>query len=531
MAISGSDRLLGWHFVLFNILLALGHMIVLFNIGSYIVLMPHVAGELGGVTPSFGAWAQTDFMIALALAFPLSRRLTGKFGAHRVFIAAFFIYASASYLCAISESLEIFLPARILVGFTGGLTLPVGQSLMMKEYPEHRKLLGLGLWGLVTLMPFTISFPIGGMIADELGWRYLFYLNTVLALVIASTVGALLAGRGFERSYIRFDYVGFMLLALILGGIQTILNQGNDFDWMDSPFLRGMLVVVIVALPCFIIWELGERHPVFELRLFAHRNFFVGTLCLVSGFLMIQGLMSMFTVQLQLLLGYSSSLGGMTFLSMILLAVPVALVMHRFASGLDARLLACINLSGFSLTFFWIGLFDEPASFDQIFWPMLVLGFFLGSFFPPLTRLTLHGLSGLQEMRAAEGTGLLRIAGGAFGITLQNVGLFRWTPFHQLHLADNFGGRRFAAIDPLEEFAAKLHGAGLTEDMTRARLGAVIKQHAAILAMNDAFLLAGYLFAGLAGLVWLAYPTHPHLHPTRTETMDDMRAEEMMEGP
>jgi DHA2 family multidrug resistance protein len=531
MAIVYAEPIRGWRFILFNAVLAIGHMIVLFNIGSYIVMMPHVVGELEGVTPGFGTWAQTDFMIALALAFPLSRRLSGKYGAYRVFVAAFFIYAFASLLCAVSQSLWLFIPARILLGLAGGVTLPVGQSLLLKEYPERLKLLGLGIWGLVTLMPFTVSFVIGGMIADELGWRYLFYLNTPVAVFIAAATGALLAGRGFERSHVRFDTVGFILLALILGGIQTILNLGNDFDWLDSPWVRAALIVVAIALPCFIVWELGERHPVFEIRLFARRNFAVGTLCLVTGFLLIQGLMSMFTVQLQLLLGYSSSLGGLAFLAMVLLAVPVAVIMHKFSSNFDARLLACLNLLGFSLTLLWIGRFDDPASFDQIFWPLLLLGLFLGSFFPPLTKLTLYGLSGTQELRAAEGTGLLRIAGGAFGITLQGVGIFRRTPSHQLQLADTFGGRRFPALNLLEEFSAQLRASGFTDEMIQAKLGAVIKQHAAILAMNDDFLLSGYVFAGLAALVWLAHPPHPRVHPTLKKSVDDLRAEEMMEGP
>lgn len=276
MAIFFAERLSGWSFCLFNAMVALGHMVVLFNAGSYIALMPHVAGDLGGVKPSFGTWAQTDFMITLALAFPISRWLSGKYGAYRVWVAAFFIYAFASYLCALSQTLWLFLPARILLGFAGGVTLPVGQSLLLKEYPDHLKLLSLGIWGLVTMMPFTVSFSIGGIIADELGWRYLFYLNIPLALAVAAITGSLLAGRGFERSYLRFDVIGFVLLAIILGGIQTILNQGNDFDWLDSPFLSSTAVLVIAALPCFIIWELGERHPVLDIRLFGHRNFAVG---------------------------------------------------------------------------------------------------------------------------------------------------------------------------------------------------------------------------------------------------------------
>lgn len=531
MTIIYAKRLHGWRFILFNVVLGLGHMIVLFNVGAYIALLPHVAGDLGGVLPSFATWGQTYFIIALALAFPGARWLSGLFGDYRLFSAAFVVYALASYLCAISQSLWLFVPARILLGFSGGITLYVGQSLLLKEYPDRLKLLGLGIWGLVTLMPFTISFPIGGVIADELGWRYLFYLNIVFALAIAGITGSLLAGRGFERNCTRFDDIGFVLMALILGSVQTFLNQGNDFDWLDSPFLCSMLLVLIMALPCFIIWEFDEPYPVFDLRLFAHRNFTIGATCLAVGFLSIQGLLSVFIVQLQVLLGYSSFLAGMVYLPMILLAVPVTLVMHKLPNWLDARLLACLNLLGFSFTFYWLGLFDDPGSFDRIFWPMLLLGFFLGSFFTPLTRLTLHGLHGDQEMRAAEEAGLLRVVAGAIGITWQGVVLFRRIPFHQLHFAEQFGGRRFASIDVLQGFASNLQASGLDTVMVKGRLLTVIRQHATLLALNDTFLLTSYLFLGLAGLVWLAYPSYQPLHPTLLQELRDIRAEEFMEEP
>ncbi|MDD5578618.1 MAG: MFS transporter [Methylobacter sp.] len=531
MTIVYAKRLRGWRFILFNVALSLGHMAVLFNIGAYIALLPHVAGDLGGVLPSFGTWGQTYFIIALALAFPIARWLSGITGDYRLFIAAFAAYALASYLCAISQSLWLFVTGRVLLGFSGGITLYIGQSLLLKEYPARLKLLGLGIWGLVTLMPFTISFPAGGILADELGWRYLFYLNAFLALAIAGITGSLLAGRGFERSRAHFDGIGFVLLFLILGSIQTLLNLGNDFDWLDSPLLCSMLVVLIIALPCFIIWEAGERHPAFNIRLFAHRNFTIGVVCLAVGFLLIQGLMSVFIVQLQLLLGYSSFLAGMAYLPMILLAAPVTVLMHKLPKRLDARLPACLNLLGFSLTFYWLGLFDDPGSFDQLFWPMLLLGFFLGSFFMPLTKLTLHGLSGDQELRAAEETGFLRVIAGAFGITLEGVVLFRRIPFHQLHFADQFGGRRFASLDALQGFSAQIEAAGVDKSMVNSRLLALIRQHAAILSLNDAFLLASYIFLGLAALVWLAYPTHQPLYPALTEELGDLRAEQIMGEP
>jgi len=149
----------------------------------------------------------------------------------------------------------------------------------------------------------------------------------------------------------------------------------------------------------------------------------------------------------------------------------------------------------------------------------------------PLTKLTLHGLSGQQQIRAAEEAGFIRVVAGALGITLQGVVLFRRTPFHQLDLADHFGGRRFASIDVLQGFSSQMEADGLDKGMVTGKLMDLIKQHAAILAMNDAFLLASYLFIGLAGLVWLAYPTYQPVHPTQTEEIMDMQAEQIMEEP
>src|SRR5680860_89165 len=127
-------RLRGWHFILFNIALGLGHILVMFNAGSYVALLPHVAGDLEGVLPSFMTWAQTDFMIDLALGLPVGRAMANRFGNYRVFIGAFLVYAVASYLGAISQTHWQFLNARIIQGFSGGLTLFLSQDMMLREY-------------------------------------------------------------------------------------------------------------------------------------------------------------------------------------------------------------------------------------------------------------------------------------------------------------------------------------------------------------------------------------------------------------
>jgi len=523
-------RLKGWQFILFNAVMGLAHMLVLFNAGSYVALLPHAAGDLGGVLPSFGTWAQTDFLIALALAFPIARWLSSRSGECRVFIGALLVYATASAVCVTDTTISAFVPARIVLGLAGGLTLPLGQTLLLKEYPDRLKSMGLAIWGLFTLMPFTAGLGLGGWLADEWGWRMLFYVNIPVALSIAGLTASLLHGRPFEVRRERFDFVGFLLLAVLLMGTQTILNEGNDFDWFDDPWLQALLLLVIATVPIWIVWELGERWPAIDLRLFRHRNFVIGLLCLVLGFLSIQGLLALFVVQLQVLMGYSSSLAGMVFVPMILFGVPVIAAMHEIAKRLDARLLASLNAAGFAATFYWIGLFDDPHSYDQIFWPMVMEGVFLGSFFTPLTVLTLHGLSGNQMLRAAEVANVFRIAAGALGITWQGVVVFRRLPFHQLQLSDHFGGRMSASYDSFQQLTSRLQEIGFDPAMIQRKLQLLIKQQAGILALNDAFLLSSYLCLGLAVLVWCAQSSRVPVMGL-AEEVRERRAEDLMEQP
>lgn len=530
MSVLATPRLHGWRFVLFTLLLGLGHMIILFNAGAYTALSPHTAGDLEGVSPSFASWATTDFMIALALAFPIARWLSHRYGDVRVYIGAFIAFALASLACALSESLWLFLPGRMLLGLSGGLTLSIGQTLLLDEYPDRLKSVGLGLWGVFALLPFTIGLALGGWIADELGWRYLFHFNTLAALAIAGMVGYLLRHRGCDSRRTAFDVVGWMLLAVVLVGIQTILNQGNDFDWFDSPFLTTVLGVVLISIPVFVIWELGTPDPAVDLHLFKHRNFALGVLILSAGFFCLQGLLSMFVVQLQLLMDYSSSLAGMEFLPMMLLGMPMLMVAHVYSIShrFDARIFASLTCVGFAGTFYWIGLFDEPHSFDQLFWPMLLEGLFLGSFFIPLNMLTLHGLPQHQILHAAETATLFRIAAGGFGISGQGIVLFRRTPFHQLHLADHFGGRVFTSFDPLQGVSTTLREVGFNSTTVAPKLLSLMKQQAAILSVNDAFLLSSYVFLVLAVLVWMASPTR-YAGVIGRNDWQERQAEELME--
>ena len=137
--------------------------------------------------------------------------------------------------------------------------------------------------------------------------------------------------------------------------------MGNDFDWLDSPFLQAIAVVLLIAFPCFIIWELGERQPTLDLRLFMHRNFVIGLITLTLGFFLHPGTVVVADRAYSVDSGYSLKLAGLALLPLVLLGAPAIAVMHMLCKYIDARWLICLNSLGFAWTFYWLGLVRRSA--------------------------------------------------------------------------------------------------------------------------------------------------------------------------
>ncbi|WP_018409627.1 MFS transporter [Methylocystis rosea] len=498
------DRLVGGKLLLFLGALGIGYVDVLSNVSGHSVLTPYSAGSLEGVTPSFGAWGTTFYLIGVALGVPLARVLAGRFGEYRVLTFGYLCYAIASLICVSSESVFMYAPTRFVFGVFGGFLAVVSQSAALGELPEKQYRIGLGYWAALGILPYTLAVFLGGFWAEYFSWRWLFYANATLGVLISAIIGALLYGREYKRKIVRFDAVGYVLLVITLIAMQMMLSLGNDFDWFGSSLLSVALITVMFSLPLFIIWEWGERHPIVDVRLFSRSSYAIGVLSGFLGFLVIQGLMSLLSVQMQLLLGYTSSLAGHVYLAMMVAGLPLAGFMYEISKKLDVRFVICMMCVCSSVVLTWLGLFDKNASYDKLAIPVVFLGFCVAALSAPTSTLATYGLSGPAYKRAAEEFLLFRLVGGAFGIAFQSVVYFRRTPWHQLNLSEYLGGRRYASLDTLAALTQQLQSLGLSESVTRRVIARAIRQQAGILAMDDAFLLGAVIMFLLGGVVWFA---------------------------
>ncbi|HEY8095769.1 MAG TPA: DHA2 family efflux MFS transporter permease subunit [Methylobacter sp.] len=526
---AGKHTLTGVQFFFLNFGLLLGNILVLFNTGAFASVSLHATGDLG-VSPSHAGWMQSYYFISLALALPISSWLAAAVGEVRLYLVAMIAMTLASLLCAVTGDLFWFLSGRVLQGFFGGLTIPLSQTLLMREYPESAKSFAVSLWSIAALSPFTLGPAAGGWIADHLGWRWLFYLNVPLPLLAAALVWALLFERQSPQRKMPFDSVGFLLLAAALGCLQTVLNQGQDADWFNSSWLIGVALVGVLMLAYFIVWELAERTPLLDLRLFARRNFAIGSIMLSVSFMMMYGLLSVLLVRLQVVAGYTSFLAGSVLLPLVFLAKPMASVMHRIVHRFDARLLVSLNMLLFALYCGWISRYDffgRGGWFAQPLWSQVLEGFCLGVLFVPLTTLFLSGLTPRRQTQAVELGGMLRVLGGSVASPLLGVFWERRAAFHQSRLSESFSLHDGIA----GEIVDRLHAAGLHDQLATAKLAAMAGQHAAILGLDDTFRLAALLFLGLAAVVWLADPVGPKQPVAAKEDQHQAALEELMEEP
>ncbi|MGZ4960309.1 MAG: DHA2 family efflux MFS transporter permease subunit [Methylomonas sp.] len=526
---TGKRSLTPIQFFFLNFGLLLGNVLVLFNTGAFASVTLHATGDLG-VSPSHASWMQTYYFICLALSLPISAWVASAIGEVRLYLWAMIAMALASLLCAVADDLLWFLAGRALQGFFGGLTIPLSQTLLMREYPPASKSFAVSLWSIAALSPFTLGPAAGGWIADQLGWRWQFYLNVPLALLAVALAWALLFDRRSVLRKMPFDAIGFLLLAAALLCLQTVLNQGQDADWFNSLWLVGTGLLGLLLMIYFIVWELAERNPLLDLRLLARRNFAIGSFTLSVSFMAMYGLLSVLLVRLQVVAGYTSFLAGSVLLPLVFLAKPMASVMHRIMHRFDARLLACLNMLLFALFCGWSSRYDffgRGGWFAQPLWTQVLEGFCLGGLFVPLTTLFLSGLTPRRQTQAVELGGMLRVLGGSVASPLLSVIWERRSAFHQSRLLESLSQHNGWAGETI----ARLHAAGLSDQIITAKLATASAQHAAILGLNDSFRASAWLFLGLAALVWLAAPVKPKKTPTVKEEQRRTALEDLMEEP
>ncbi len=274
------------------------------------VALPTIDGALGASTDE-GAWFVTAYIIANVIVIPLSPWFQTLFGRKRYFAVSIAGFTAVSVLCGLANdtNTEIFL--RFVQGaFGGGLMVPA-QQIIRDTFPPKDLAKSQSLFALAVVLGPTIGPTLGGVLTDDLTWRWVFFVNVLPG--IAATLLVLLFVRDPQAPRrVPFDFFGVGLLALGLGALQYLLDEGERNGWFDDSTMVMCAVVACVALAAFILWELyGTRNPGVALRVFRQRSVWATA---IINFGVAGGIFALVFIQpqwSQQSLGFTTTLAGM----------------------------------------------------------------------------------------------------------------------------------------------------------------------------------------------------------------------------
>jgi DHA2 family multidrug resistance protein len=463
------------------------------------VSLPTISGNLGA-SANQATWVITSFAVSNAIALPLTGYLTRRFGEVRLFTLATLAFVLASFLCGIANSMGLLVVARALQGFVAGPMYPVTQALLISIYPPQKRGQAIALLAMVTVVAPIAGPILGGWITDNYSWEWIFFINIPIGIFASIVVGRQMKGRPEKLETPKMDYVGLATLVLGVGALQIMLDLGNDEDWFNSHKIVVLTIVAAIALSVFVIWELTEKDPIVNLRLFRHRNFAAGTLALVMAYSAFFSISLLVPLWLQRNMGYTPIWAGLATAPIGLLPVILTPFVGKYAHRFDLRMLASVAFMVMAATSFLRSGFNLEVNFGRVAEVQLIQGLGVALFFMPVLTIL---LSDLEPHEISAGSGLatfVRTLGGSFAASLTTWAWNRRITIHHAELTENI-----SAYDPAMQ--QTVHQLGRGDTQTGAvMLNQMIGQQASQIGFNEIFHLLGWIFLGVIVFVWFARP-------------------------
>lgn len=318
------------------------------------VVLPQLQGALS-TTPEQISWVVTLNVIATAVATPATGWLVSRWGERKVMLWAVLGFSLASLACATADSLIPLLIYRVAQGAFGAPLMPVSQALIVATYPPEERAFAQGVFGMAVVVGPAVAPALGGYIAEEYNWRWVFLL--VLPMCAVAFVGVLLFIRGpVRRQTARLDWTGFIAISLVITAAQLMMDRGERLDWFESYEIWAYVSLMAAAGWVFTLHTATHASPFINPQLFKDRNFVIGLLLVFNyGMLNITPTVLMPSM-LQNLMGYPDSMIGML-LGARGLGMALGFLVVGFMGKIDPRIgmimgISAIGLSGYNMALF-----------------------------------------------------------------------------------------------------------------------------------------------------------------------------------
>ena len=496
----------------------LGFMTMVLGMFMAILDIQIVSASIGDIqaglaaSPDEASWVQTSYLIAEIVMIPLSGFLSRLLSTRVLFTISAAGFTLFSLACATASSLPVMIAARAAQGFLGGAMIPTVFATAFLLFQGPRRASVSVLIGLTATLAPTIGPTLGGLLTETFSWHWLFLINVpvgiLIAVVVWNTMDIDLGDPGLLG---RFDWIGLGAMAVFLGSMEYVMEEGPRWDWLDDPTIAAFAAAFALAAIVFFWRALTRRDPIVELRAYGNANFAFGSAFAFIIGIGLYGAVYLIPLFLGRIRGYNSLQIGETMFITGLAMFLAAPVVGRLSRVVDLRLLLAFGMATTAFAMWMTSELTAQSAFGELWLPLSLRG--IGTMFAmvPVNQLALGTLPPAMIKNASGLYNLMRNLGGAVGLAMINTLVIDRSAAHRLHLSEATNWARPGVGSSVDAIAGALSSrlGDSADHAALARVSGMITQQALILAYNDVLVVIAGLFALAVPLVFFIKAPKP----------------------
>jgi DHA2 family multidrug resistance protein len=484
------------------------------------VALPHMAASLGASQNEIN-WVLTSYIVAAAIATPLTGWVSDRIGQKRLFILSVIGFTVASALCGIATSLDEMVLFRILQGICGAMIAPLAQTVLLNINPKERIGQAMAIYGMGIMVAPIIGPTLGGYLTESFDWRWVFLINLPVGVLCVTML--LLYMHDTAIKLRRFDFFGFGMLAIGVGALQMMLDRGADNDWFNSPETWIELGLVISGLWVFVVHSLTSKTPFIDLSIFKDRNFTMGSLFMfIVGLTLFSGL-ALLPPLLQNLMGYPVIFSSMIMAPRGGATMAAMIIVGRITGKVDARLMMLFGIALMTYSLYLMTGFNLQMDFWPVITTGMIQGFGMGFIFVPLTTLAFATVAPSFRADGTSMFSLVRNMGQGVGISMVTAVLSNMLQVNHEEL-----GERLTATSP--QVANQIPQLLTHNPQMTSLIDLLVQQQAAMISYLDDFVLMMWLSLAAVPIILLLRGAKPKNGPPKSkEEQAQERAHAMSE--
>ncbi len=460
------------------------------------VALPHMQGQLGATSDQIG-WVLTSYLVASGVFMPLTGYFADRFGQKNFLLVSIFGFVLASALCGISTNLAEIVVFRLMQGVFGAALVPMSQSVMVQTFPQEERGRAMAIWGIGVMVGPILGPTLGGYITEAINWRWTFYINLPVGILSLFLTWRMVPDT--PRRERRMDWLGFVLIALAVGGLQFVLDRGTQDDWFESWAIRAAAALSAVGFAGFLYHGITQpRKALFDPHIFRDRNFATASLLLAVFGLGMYGAMVLQPMMLETLLNYPASTTGLVMAPRGIASMIGMILVGKLISRIGPRSLIAFGIILSVIGSHAMTLYNLQVDKWWLIWPIVVQGLGLGMIFVPLSTVAFSTLPREQSAEAAGVYSLMRTIGSSVGISIATTVMTRYA-----QVTWNQLGGMINIFNPA--LPAYLKGLNLVagDPASSAVLARTLARQSQMLGLIDAFKLISLSFVAMLPMVLL----------------------------